>query len=333
MHDDHDDDLLHNGLAFDLGTMVSRRRVLAAAIGTGAAVVLAACSSGDDDAGSTTTSPTSSPATTDAPASSTTGDAGGSAPGTAPGSGGPGSGGPGGAPPGGGGGGGAPGGDGADASTMTTNPDSGLSAVPEETAGPYPGDGSNGVNALSETGIVRTDIRSSFGTASGTAEGVPMSLRMTIVDVANGRPLEGAAVYVWHCDAEGRYSLYSEGAEDQNYLRGVQVAGADGVVAFDSIWPACYAGRWPHIHYEVYPDVACDHRRRQQDRDVADRAARRCEHRRVRAGHLPEQRRNYSRLSLETDGVFSDGTTNEIPEVSGSVTPATRWRSPRRFEA
>ncbi len=43
-------------------------------------------------------------------------------------------------------------------------------AAPQETAGPFPGDGSNGPNVLIEAGIVRSDIRSSFGSYSGTAE-------------------------------------------------------------------------------------------------------------------------------------------------------------------
>src|SRR5882757_5133715 len=47
-------------------------------------------------------------------------------------------------------------------------------AIPEETAGPFPGDGSNGPNVLNESAIVRRDIRSSFGSYSGTAEGVPL---------------------------------------------------------------------------------------------------------------------------------------------------------------
>jgi protocatechuate 3,4-dioxygenase beta subunit len=127
--------------------------------------------------------------------------------------------------------------------------------IPDETAGPYPGDGSNGPDVLEQSGVVRGDIRSSFGDASGTAEGVPMQLELVLSDLANGgAPFSGAAVYVWHCDREGRYSLYSDGATDQNYLRGVQVADADGTVRFTSIFPACYAGRWPHIHFEVYPD-------------------------------------------------------------------------------
>ena len=54
--------------------------------------------------------------------------------------------------------------------------------------------------------------------------------------------------------------MYSQGVEDENYLRGVQEADADGVVTFTSIFPACYQGRWPHIHFEVYPslDLAID---------------------------------------------------------------------------
>ena len=47
------------------------------------------------------------------------------------------------------------------------------------------------------------------------------------------------------------YGEYSEGETDQNYLRGVQEAGPDGRVRFTSIFPAAYAGRWPHVHFEV----------------------------------------------------------------------------------
>jgi protocatechuate 3,4-dioxygenase beta subunit len=129
--------------------------------------------------------------------------------------------------------------------------------IPDETAGPYPGDGSNGPDVLEQSGIVRSDIRSSFGGSSGTADGVPMTLELTIQDLANGgNPFTGAAVYVWHCDRAGRYSLYSDGITQENYLRGVQIADAAGRVRFTSIFPACYAGRWPHIHFEVYPDRA-----------------------------------------------------------------------------
>ncbi|RYZ24808.1 MAG: 3,4-dioxygenase subunit beta, partial [Propionibacteriaceae bacterium] len=112
--------------------------------------------------------------------------------------------------------------------------------IPDETAGPYPGDGSNGVDVLEQSGIVRSDIRSSIG-GGATAEGVPMALQLTVLDMANDdAPFEGVAVYVWHCDAAGGYSMYSEGIEDETYLRGVQVADATGTVSYTSIFPACY---------------------------------------------------------------------------------------------
>jgi protocatechuate 3,4-dioxygenase beta subunit len=112
---------------------------------------------------------------------------------------------------------------------------------------------SNGPNVLTESGIVRSDITSSFGTLSGNATGVPLTIKLAITDVA-GAAMAGAAVYVWHCDQGGQYSIYD--AADQNYLRGVQVTDASGAVSFTSIFPAAYSGRWPHIHFEVYKAVA-----------------------------------------------------------------------------
>ena len=103
--------------------------------------------------------------------------------------------------------------------------------VPEETGGPFPADGSNGINVLTESGVVRSDIRSSFGGTSTTAEGVTTTIELTIFDM-NGSdvtPYEGAAVYLWHCDRAGSYSMYDGDAVDENYLRGVQEA-ADHVI-------------------------------------------------------------------------------------------------------
>ena len=50
--------------------------------------------------------------------------------------------------------------------------------IPDETAGPFPGDGSNGPDVLEESGVIRSDIRSSFGEASGTAQGLLMNLEL-----------------------------------------------------------------------------------------------------------------------------------------------------------
>lgn len=109
------------------------------------------------------------------------------------------------------------------------------------------------VNVLTQSGIVRSDIRTSFGTMSGTAAGVPLTLTITVQDADLGCvPLSNYAVYIWHCDRAGLYSLYSSGVTAQNYLRGVQVSNASGQVTFTTIFPACYSGRMPHVHVEVY---------------------------------------------------------------------------------
>jgi protocatechuate 3,4-dioxygenase beta subunit len=128
--------------------------------------------------------------------------------------------------------------------------------VPGETAGPFPGDGSNGADVLDESGIVRHDIRSSFGDSRTLARGVPLRVNLTVTDASNDySPLAGLAVYLWHCDRSGRYSMYSSGVEDENYLRGIAKTDAEGTAWFHTVFPGCYPGRWPHIHFEVYASV------------------------------------------------------------------------------
>lgn len=88
--------------------------------------------------------------------------------------------------------------------------------IPNETAGPYPGDGSNGANVLNVSGVVRSDIRSSFGTSTTTAKGVPLTIKLSIVELAKScGPLVGAAVYLWHCNIDGQYSMYSNGVTNE----------------------------------------------------------------------------------------------------------------------
>jgi protocatechuate 3,4-dioxygenase beta subunit len=195
-----------------------------------------------------------------------------------------------------------------------------VTEVPDETGGPYPGDGSNGVNVLDDSGIVRSDIRSSFGSSTTVAAGVPLAIALTVRDAATGSALVGAGVYLWHCDRDGNYSLYSRGVEGQNYLRGVQETDATGTVRFTSIYPACYSGRWPHIHFEVYSDVA---------NAVASGPI-------VKTSQiaLPEEVndlvyatsgyeqsvRNLAKTSLDRDTVFGDdGGIHQIASMSGSV--------------
>ena len=210
---------------------------------------------------------------------------------------------------------------GATSTTAAGTPAAGTSvdAIPEETGGPYPGDGTNGPNVLVESGIVRQDIRSSFGGYSGTAEGVPLTVDLTIVTASTGAPLAGAAVYLWHCDREGRYSLYSSGATDQNYLRGVQAADDDGHLSFTSIFPGAYSGRWPHMHFEVYRDLATATSAGSQlvtsqlalPEDACDVVY-------ATAGY-EQSITNLSRTSLQSDMVFSDGYESQLATVTGTV--------------
>lgn len=194
--------------------------------------------------------------------------------------------------------------------------------IPEETAGPFPGDGSNGVNVLKESGVVRGDITRSFGdSAGGTAEGVPLTVTLTVVDAASGcgTPKKGAAVYLWHCDREGNYSLYSEGVTDENYLRGVQETDDRGRVTFKSIFPGCYAGRWPHIHFEVYGSLAdataatsiTNTSQLAFPKDVCDTV--------YGTEGYGQSVTNLSGVSLETDGIFSDGHDQQLATMKGSV--------------
>ncbi|WP_194823997.1 dioxygenase [Nocardia sp. XZ_19_231] len=194
-------------------------------------------------------------------------------------------------------------------------------AAPQETAGPYPGDGSNGPNVLIESGVVRSDITTSFGAYSGTAQGVPMTLTLNLRDLVKNAAGTGMAVYVWHCDREGRYSLYTEGATEQNYLRGVQVADDNGTVRFTSIFPACYAGRWPHIHFEVYDSlstaVAGDNARLTSQIALPQNA---CTAVFDADPAYVNSTRNLSGVTLSSDGVFGDGWDAELATVTGTPT-------------
>jgi len=194
----------------------------------------------------------------------------------------------------------------------------------EETQGPFPADGSNTINgtvsnALALTGIVRSDIRSSFGTMSGTAAGVPTTLNLTLVNVNDScAALSGYAIYVWHCDRDGEYSLYGE--TDQNYLRGVQETDASGAVTFTTIFPACYSGRMPHIHIEVYRSetTATSYTNKLKTTQLAFPVDV-CETLYSTATGYSQSVTNLSQISFATDPVFSDGTTTEMSTVTGSV--------------
>lgn len=204
--------------------------------------------------------------------------------------------------------------------TSATTASGDVEEIPEETAGPYPGDGSNGPNVLTESGIVRSDITKSFGSASGVAEGVVLTVELLVMDAATDKALPGAAVYLWHCDAKGRYSLYDDEIGDENYLRGVQAADAQGKVTFQTIFPGAYSGRWPHIHFEVYSSLS--------EATAAGKIsatsqlalpAEACNAVYAASGY-DGSAQNMSRTSLENDNVFrDDGAVKQLAATTGSV--------------
>ncbi|MGW6908747.1 intradiol ring-cleavage dioxygenase [Streptomyces sp. NPDC054940] len=150
----------------------------------------------------------------------------------------------------------------ADTSTTTTEAAATASATASEssgcmtlmssvTEGPY----------YLDNALVRKDITEG-------KSGVPLTLRLTVVDATDGcTPVKGAAVEIWHCDAWGYYSGYTTAnpggsapaesedgstANDNTYLRGYQIANANGVVKFETIFPGWYTPRTCHIHLKVH---------------------------------------------------------------------------------
>ena len=167
------------------------------------------------------------------------------------------------------------------------------SGIPEETAGPFPGDGSTGV---------------------------PLTIRLKVLDTGNGSgALKGAAVYVWHCDSVGRYSLYSQGVTQENYLRGVQETAGDGSVTFTSVYPGAYSGRWPHVHFEVYPSLqaatSAGGKLRTSQLALPEAACRQV----YATDGYGQSLQNLARTSLDGDLVFSDGYSLQLAKVTGNV--------------
>jgi len=204
--------------------------------------------------------------------------------------------------------------------TTTTSSTGSCSVIPTETNGPYPADGTTSLNVLALSGIVRSDIRSSFGSSTTTATGVPLTVTLTLVNTNSScADLAGYAIYIWHCNQSGLYSLYSTGVTAENYLRGVQATDSNGQVTFTTIFPACYSGRWPHIHFEVYPSLATatsvSHMVKTSQIAMPEAA---CNTVFATSGYSASVT-NFSQISLATDNVFSDGATLETPTITGSV--------------
>jgi protocatechuate 3,4-dioxygenase beta subunit len=108
----------------------------------------------------------------------------------------------------------------------------------------------------------RSDIRIEPSDGS-VKEGVLLKLIFNVSDVSADtcKPLAGAQVDVWHCDALGVYSgVYDPGFDTsgQQWLRGYQITDEDGVAEFITIYPGWYPGRTVHIHFKIRTDPQAD---------------------------------------------------------------------------
>lgn len=153
---------------------------------------------------------------------------------------------------------------------------------PEETNGPYPADGTNNANGslanvLIASGIVRQDMTTSFAGLTGTAVGVPLRLRMKLVDST------------------------------------ASCASLAGYVVFDTIYPGCYMGRVPHIHFEAYPslEATSDFGNRVLCSQIAFPDAI-SETIYDTVSDYADSIRPFENISLETDNVFADNSTAQM---------------------
>ncbi|MFZ6845570.1 intradiol ring-cleavage dioxygenase [Undibacterium sp. RuTC16W] len=280
--DSHD-----HGLAHDLTTLLNtspNRRQLLRWLSAGGATALSvmACGGGSTTASSTTTS-----------TSTTSGTTSGTSTGTSTGTG--------------------------------TGTSTSCAVIPEETAGPYPGDGSNSstngiANALLLSGIVRSDIRASIAGASGVAAGVPLTIKLQVVNTKSScAVLSGYAVYLWHCNRDGLYSMYSAGVTGENYLRGVQETDSSGNVTFTTIFPGCYDGRIPHVHFEIYPSLAKANSASNKINTSQFTFPMATLNEAYQSTGYSASVTNLAKISYATDNVFSDGTSLQMVSVTGSA--------------
>ncbi len=110
--------------------------------------------------------------------------------------------------------------------------------IPTETKGPFP------LDLTDNPFYLRTDVRED-------RDGVQLNLKIRILGQDNCEPFPNVRVNIWQCDKDGNYSGY--GSESAfTYLRGYQIADANGEVNFITIFPGWYPGRTCHIHFQVY---------------------------------------------------------------------------------
>jgi len=191
-------------------------------------------------------------------------------------------------------------------SSGTTTPVGGAGSctvTPQETAGPYP----DRVGMINNPAFFRQDITEG-------RSGLPVTLALTVASVSGCSPVANAQIEIWQCDAEGRYSEYSQpgyNGTGQTFLRGLQTTDGEGKATFRTIYPGWYPGRATHIHVEVFVNG-----RTVKTTQIAfpESASRAVYGTGVYASHGQNPTTNAG------DNVFSDGSDAEMATLAGDAT-------------
>lgn len=196
----------------------------------------------------------------------------------------------------------------ASSASSTGSTSASCTLIPTETLGPFPLS-----TVLNNSVILREAINED-------KTGVPLTVKLKLVDVNNKCAPVSGYVYIWHCDKDGLYSGYSEsnnaGQAGKTYCRGVQYTDTNGVATFTTIYPGWYAGRITHVHFQIfltaYSSTAKSTAVSQMAFPLDVTTA-------VYNSALYIKGQNTSVTSFAADNVFSDGTTYQMATISGNI--------------
>jgi protocatechuate 3,4-dioxygenase beta subunit len=187
--------------------------------------------------------------------------------------------------------------------TTTTTSSSTCAATPSETEGPYP----------DKTGMINNSAYYRRDVTEGKP-GLPLTLVLTVVNANSAcSAVSNATVEIWHCDAAGNYSEYSQPGFDgtgQTFLRGVQTTDSGGQVTFTTIYPGWYAGRATHIHVDVFVNGSLVKTTQVAFPESTTAGV-------YSTGVYASKGQNPT--SNASDNVFSDGTQSEMATLTGNT--------------
>jgi protocatechuate 3,4-dioxygenase beta subunit len=188
-------------------------------------------------------------------------------------------------------------------STTTTTSSSTCAVTPSETEGPYP----------DKTGMINNSAYYRRDVTEGKP-GLPLTLVLTVVNANSAcSAVANANVEIWHCDAAGNYSEYSQPGFDgtgQTFLRGVQTTDSGGQVTFTTIYPGWYAGRATHIHVDVFVNGSLVKTAQVAFPEGTTAGV-------YSTGVYASKGQNPA--SNASDNVFSDGTQSEMATLTGNT--------------